>query len=57
MSRPLRIRYTDAWYHIRELPKFTVSSGVERINREVRKNKKIKKHVEDLRVTLAITQE
>jgi len=35
----------------------TVSSVVERLNREIRRNKKIKKHVEDLKATLAKSQE
>jgi putative transposase len=35
----------------------TVSSVVERLNREIRRNKKIKKRVEDLKATLIKSQE
>jgi REP element-mobilizing transposase RayT len=35
----------------------TVSSVVERLNREIKSNKKIKKRVEDLKATLAMSQE
>ncbi len=35
----------------------TVGSVVERLNRETRSNKKIKKNVEDLKATLAMSQE
>jgi len=35
----------------------TVSSVVERLNREIRRNKKIKKRVEDLKAILAMSQE
>ena len=51
------MQYPDAWYHIRDVPKFTVSGGVDKLNREIRWNKKIKKHVVDLKAALDKSQE